>query len=61
MRKIVLSIVAAVVAVGGIWLVSSNPHARESLKAEAETLKIDIQELTRKAKNMPVTVVDSYM
>jgi hypothetical protein len=61
MRKIILSFVAAVVAVGGIWLVSSNPHARESLKAEAATLKIDIQELTRKAKNLPVTVVDNYL
>ena len=61
MRKIVLSLVAVAIVVSGIWLVSSNPHAKEQLKAEAETLKIDILELTRKAKNLPVTVVDSFM
>jgi hypothetical protein len=61
MRKIVLSIVTVVVAAGGIWLVSSNPHARESIKAEVETLKIDTLELTRKARDLPETIVDSYM
>lgn len=62
MRSFILSAVAVVIVSGGIfWFVSSDPHAKERLLTEVSAIKMDIGDMTRKTKNLPVTVVESFI
>jgi hypothetical protein len=61
MRSFILLAVTAAIVFGGIWFVSSNPHAKERLETDAKSIKMDIDAMTRKARNLPVTVVENYM
>ena len=61
MRRLILSAVTVAIVFGVIWFVSSNPQAKAHLRTETNSIKMDIDEITRKAKNLPTTVVDNYM
>jgi hypothetical protein len=61
MKKFIIATVAVGVISGGIWLLSFNPQANAHLRTEANTIKMDIEQMTRKSRNLPVTVVDNFM
>jgi hypothetical protein len=61
MRTFIVSAAAVAVVFVAVWFVSSNPHAKERLETDARSIKMDIDAMTRKARNLPVTVVENYM
>jgi hypothetical protein len=61
MRSFIVLAITVAIVFGGIWFVSSNPHAKAQLRTEANSIKMDIDAMTRKAKNLPVTVVENFM
>jgi hypothetical protein len=61
MRSYILLAVAVAIVFGGIWFVSANPNAKAQLRTQANSVEMDIDAMTRKAKNLPVTVVENFM
>lgn len=61
MRSFIVLAATVVIVSGGIWLVSSNPQAKERLQTDAKVIKMDIDAMTRKAGNLQASEVDSFM
>jgi flagellar basal body-associated protein FliL len=60
MQKFSIAILVAALAAGSLWFASARPHAKETTRTNSSVVLMDIDAMTRNAKQLPVTDVESF-